>query len=163
MWSVWLPLCLKPKTSERKEVLKYLQLAVTSEKVVPTPHPTYEHRDRDFPVNSFEPSSHLQHWLLSWRKSKATLLLGLGLQLIVPDKGCLAGPHHKMNPHQIGATQGWGKTPSGHLIFWSFWLREPISPATCLLRTRRVRLWGNSLPWWFKIAARDLRRWRCQV
>ena len=43
------------------QVLKYLQLAVTSEKVVLTPHPTYEHRDRDFPVNDFEPSSHLQH------------------------------------------------------------------------------------------------------
>ena len=81
------------------------------------PHSTYEHRDHDFSVNSSEPSSHLQHWLLSWRKKKATLFLGLGLQLLVPDKWCLAGPHHKMNLHQIGATPGWGKTPSGHLIF----------------------------------------------
>lgn len=72
---------LKPKTFEGKEVLKYLQSAVTPENTGdPHPHPTHTRAGiMPFAANSFEPSTHFQPWLLSWTKKKATLLLGPGL------------------------------------------------------------------------------------
>lgn len=107
---IWNPRCLKEK---RCWNVCSWQWNLRTQVTAPTLHTRAE--IMPFAANSFEPSAHLQPWILSWKEKKTSLLLGLRLGHQVT---CYFGRSISQDqPLPRRSYSGLGKTSSGHLIF----------------------------------------------